>query len=364
MPDLEAVGDAATGAVIARTVEPQAGEADGHTHERNCLNCGTELAGDYCHACGQKAQIHRTIAAWWHDFLHSVLHLDGKFWRTLPMLAWRPGELTRRYVHGERAKFVSPLALFLFSAFLMLAVFSATDAKIGDPTGIQAGVRNEIRSTETKVSTLERQRADAARAGQPTDAINRQLSGAREELAALRRVEGEGVRILAGERMPVRESVEVNLSDGTAGLGYLDEAYRKAKQNPSLLVYKLQNNAYKFSWALIPLSVPFLWLLFLHRRRYRQQFSGYDHFVFITYSIAAMSLALVLFVLLTMIGIDSGLLTLALVIFAPTHIYRQLRGAYHLTYWSAAWRTLALLCFALVVLMLFGLMLLTMGIFG
>ena len=57
-----------------------------------------------------------------------MLHFDGKFWRTLPMLAWRPGELTRRYIDGERARFVSPMALFLFSVFLMFAVFSSAAA--------------------------------------------------------------------------------------------------------------------------------------------------------------------------------------------------------------------------------------------
>ena len=40
------------------------------------------------------------------------------------MLFWRPGDLTRRYIHGERAKFVSPLALFLFAVFLTFAVFN------------------------------------------------------------------------------------------------------------------------------------------------------------------------------------------------------------------------------------------------
>ena len=42
--------------MLGRAVEPKAGEvgADGHTHERNCLNCGTLLAGEFCHACGQQ----------------------------------------------------------------------------------------------------------------------------------------------------------------------------------------------------------------------------------------------------------------------------------------------------------------------
>ena len=125
MPDLEAVGDAATGAALATVVEPRTGTGeDGHTHERMCLNCGAELTGNYCHACGQRAHVHRTLKAFWHDLLHGVLHFEGKTWRTLPMLAWRPGELTRRYIEGERAKFVSPLAMFLFSVFLMFAVFN------------------------------------------------------------------------------------------------------------------------------------------------------------------------------------------------------------------------------------------------
>ncbi len=64
MPDLEAVGDAATGAVLAGTVEARTGQpADGHTHETNCLNCGGQLAGDYCHVCGQRAHAHRTLSA-------------------------------------------------------------------------------------------------------------------------------------------------------------------------------------------------------------------------------------------------------------------------------------------------------------
>ena len=37
------------------------------------------------------------------------------------MLAWRPGELTRRYIDGQRARFISPIALFLFCVFLMFA---------------------------------------------------------------------------------------------------------------------------------------------------------------------------------------------------------------------------------------------------
>ena len=32
---------------------------------------------------------------------------------------------------------------------------------------------------------------------------------------------------------------------------------KKWQENPGLMLYKLQANGYKFSWLLIPLSIPF-----------------------------------------------------------------------------------------------------------
>lgn len=351
---IEGVGEAVTGGLLAREVEPEAGEAR-LQGEGNCLNCGAALVGDYCHECGQKAHVHRTVTAWWHDFLHSVLHLDGKFWRTLPMLAWRPGELTRRYVEGERAKFISPLALFLFSVFLMFAVFSAVGGvTLVDPTGIRSGMSEGLREAEAQVAALERERAAALAARRPTDSIDRRLQSAREEASLLRTVNERGF-----------EGATMRASDDLPPvLRWVEGPIRKANENPALLIYKLQANAYKFSWALIPISVPFLWLLLLHRRRYRREYTAYDHLVFVTYSIAFMSLLLILLVVLRSIGIEGGLVNLAFVLIPPIHIYRQLRGAYRLGRFSAAWRTVALLIFATVALTIFLFLLLALGVFG
>src|SRR5258706_1379623 len=119
---IEAAGDIATGALIGRAVEPRAGEsALGESGHGLCLNCGTALIGDFCHVCGQSEQVHRSLTSIGHDLLHGVFHFEGKIWRTMPMLFLHPGALTRRYIAGERARFVSPLALFLFSVFLMFA---------------------------------------------------------------------------------------------------------------------------------------------------------------------------------------------------------------------------------------------------
>jgi Protein of unknown function (DUF3667) len=342
MGNLEALGDAVTGGVVARAVEPQAGEGDGHTHETTCLNCGAALAGPYCHACGQHAHVHRTLSAFFHDFAHGVLHFEGKIWRTLPMLAWKPGELTRRYIEGQRASFVSPIALFLFCVFLTFAVMGMTGGI--DSMAEQASqdeVASEISATKEALADLQSERAEAVKEGRPTANIDTQLRAAKMKIA--RASWKPGPRI---------EASAIDVSDDVPD--WLKGPARKAAKNPELLFYKLKTNAYKYSWALIPISVPFVWLLFPFSRR----FHVYDHTVFVTYSLCFM-------MLLLMVGTLVGLVSQSLASLAwfvpPVHMYRQLRGAYGVSRFGAVWRTFALTIFAFMAIGFFATLLVTLG---
>jgi hypothetical protein len=371
------LGEAVTGGLLARAVEPEAGE--GHGPSDACLNCQTPLTGDYCSRCGQAAHVHRTLGAFWHDVAHSVLHFDGKIWRTLPMLALRPGELTRRYVEGERAKFVSPMALFLFSVFLMFAVVNAfggpfdfgSDAKAGEVTKAGSELQKQQQESEAELKALGRELTGAQASGGPTADIERKIEQEKRELAVQTRAAGVAERIGSEEAAPSpavqgeleKEAVEqINLI-GDTGWEPLDKAIAKAEANPSLLLYKLQTNAYKFSWALIPISVPFLWLLFLHRRRY-WKYKAYDHIVFVTYSIAFMSIGFIVLTLLQPFGVPEAIIGSAFTFIPPIHMYRQLRGAYRLSRWSALWRALLLLNFAFIAAGLFFTLLLMLGVVG
>jgi hypothetical protein len=344
MPDLEAIGDAATGAVLAKAVEPRTGADDGHTHEKSCLNCGTELAGDYCHACGQRAHVHRTLHAFWHDLLHGVLHFEGKIWHTLPLLAWRPGELTRRYIDGERAKFVSPMALFLFSVFLMFAVasFSGGLSPRIDPNA-SAEMKKSIAANERQIAALQRERDVVVRSGGATAKLDDRITDLQTDLAVMRGIQAGEIERIA--------KTNVRAPDWLIG------PIQKAAKNPDLLFYKLKTNAYKFSWMLIPLSVPFLWLLFPFSRRFRL----YDHTVFVTYSLSFMTLLVVTAVLIGLAGLPQ-IAGFAMLI-PPFHIYRQLKGTYGLTRGGALIRTILLVAFSIVALGLFFLGLFGLGLF-
>jgi hypothetical protein len=139
-------------------------------------------------------------------------------------------------------------------------------------------------------------------------------------------------------------------------LGGINEGLGKAAKNPELLFYKIKTNAYKFSWALIPISVPFVWLLFPFSRRFRL----YDHTVFVTYSLCFMMLLLVAG---TLIGLVSQSAASLAWFVPPIHMYRQLKGAYGVSTGGAIWRTVALTIFAFIAISLFASLLVTIGAF-
>ena len=360
----EAIGTVAEGGLFSRAVEPNAGETGtplqkGHFSENSCLNCGTALAGNYCHACGQKAHLHRTLGAFLHDLLHGALHLDGKTWRTLPLLAFKPGQLTRRYIEGERARFVSPMALFLFSIFLMFAVFQL--AGISTPTEIETGdqVAKNLAEASEKNADL-RAGLEAELNSLPEDSARRKEIEA--ELADLARTEGF---VAGAENVLVGQEAASSVGfvppvEGKSGVEWIDTALEKWRKNPGLMLYKLQANFYKFSWLLIPLSTPFVWLLFAWKRR----FKAYDHAIFITYSLSFVSLLFVMLVLAALAGVSSGLVITALLIIPPLHMYKQLRHAYGLSRYGAVWRLAALMIFIVVVLLIFLQLLVLMGLMG
>ena len=376
----EAAADAVTGMIIASAVEPHGGATPTGSHDTPaaCLNCGATIAGAYCAACGQPAHIHRSFVSLGHDILHSVFHFDTKLWRTLPELVLHPGRLTRRYVDGERAKFISPMALYLLSVFLMYAVFSFTGgaAPTIDPLAIpgssqfQVGNSAAIEATRQQISELEAQLASPDLPPDRRIELQAQLPGLQASLdvmEAMGRGDWANVERIQEFVQDEIEREEERAADApvepdpaapaAASDGRLRSAIRELNQNPGLMAYKIKTNGYKFSWLLVPLSVPFMWPLFFWRRNVR----AYDHAVFVTYSISFMMLLLIFVSLLGLLGARSGFLTLIMMLVPPVHIYKQLRYTYGLSRLGAFVRMLLLLFAALIVLSIYTSLLVFIG---
>jgi hypothetical protein len=329
----------ATGALWAREVErAHAGApAIGHDTAEPCANCGTMRVGAYCHVCGQSGHVHRDLHTLVHDIAHGVFHFEGKIWATLPLLIRRPGQLTRRYIDGERAKFVSPMALFLFSVFLMFAVVNGLAAKSHSDVGKIVRAGGDLAQARTELATLETQRARAS-SDEVRAVLDDRIADVKKQVAQLDTSIRQGATASADKTAAKREARVEDFEPNT-GWSWLDEAARHATANPELLVYKMKSNAYKFSWALIPISLPFIWLLFAFRR----DVGLYDHAIFAIYSLAFMSLGVVVLVLLGKVGVAGWPLWTAAALVPPIHMYKQLKGTYRLGRFGAAWRTFALL---------------------
>jgi hypothetical protein len=85
-----------------------------------CGNCGAELTGAFCQACGQKRLTprDRTLAHLLGDAFQQVTELDGKLLRSLRLLLFSPGVLSREYMDDRRVRYASPISLFLLANVL------------------------------------------------------------------------------------------------------------------------------------------------------------------------------------------------------------------------------------------------------
>jgi len=336
MSELDGVGDIVTGGMIAGAIEPSTGAGAAH-RDGACLNCRAPLTGPYCANCGQKAQVHRSLRAFFGDFASGALNFEGKIWRTIPLLAWKPGDLTRRYIEGERARFVSPVALYLFTVFLMFAVLSFTGALSSGGLNLDKSLKQE----QAALAKLETDRSSRLKTGRDVTSIDRRITRQQDDIKQIEQIRsGAVIKVDKGDEIP----------------GWLGGVVSGVQRDPKGSMSRVQDATSKYSWLLIPLSVPFLWLLFPFSRRYRM----YDHGVFVTYSLSFMMILVIVGGLLIWAGMPALGSMLALI--PPFHMYRQLKGAYQLRWYNALLRTIALVTFAFIAAALFAMAVAAIGL--
>jgi hypothetical protein len=89
----------------------------------DCLNCGARLKGQYCGNCGQRSRS-RLISLWElvSDAFGDLFEIDSRLWQTLVPLIIRPGQLTRDYLKGRRARCMPPFRMYLVLSLLFFVV--------------------------------------------------------------------------------------------------------------------------------------------------------------------------------------------------------------------------------------------------
>ena len=372
--DIEAAGGAITGGLIAGAVEAPTGKA-GDPTDRVCTDCSEPVTGNFCANCGQPTHVHRTLLHLGEELLHGVMHFDARIWRTLPLLALNPGKLTREWIEGKRTRYVSPLAMFLFTVFLMFFILSFSG---GSALGVnQAPLDERIAEARADVdeAKAELARAQAASDGEPGDegvvaGATAAVGGAERSLRILEDARAAGPRADGLAPGSFQAAIADAAHDGNITIGVGDKKMKDKilhkLANPDLAIYKIQQTVYKYAFLLVPLSIPFVWLLFAWKRG----FTWYDHGVFVLYSLTFMAILGMAMAVIGAIAAASppwiapvfGILSAVLVFAPPVHMFAQLKGTYGLSIFSALWRTILLLLFSIFVVSLFLVAIILLGL--
>jgi hypothetical protein len=100
-----------------------------HPHHAagDCPNCRAVVSGNFCHECGQETVLHPpSTREFLHEFIGHYVALEGKLWKSLLLLLFRPGQLTLEYIKGRRVRYVQPLRLYLTFSLIFFAVAKYT----------------------------------------------------------------------------------------------------------------------------------------------------------------------------------------------------------------------------------------------
>ena len=219
--------------------------------DRICLNCGTELMGRYCHACGQKDQERRLpVKHVFKEVLHDLWHLDAKIWETAKLLALRPAALTQEYLAGRRTRHVPPFRLYIFVSFVLFLLLS-----FNSPVAPSLVYKKGGQSAPAATKTSETERTIAS--GPPS---------ATENHAANQ------------EKNPQAEAPETH---GAKGLdGVLERGAQRAMKDPHKAQSILFHNFPRAMFLLLPLFALLLQVAFWNKKRYfveHMTFSLHEH---------------------------------------------------------------------------------------
>jgi len=123
-----------------------------------CANCGAELLGQTCYACGQPVKgMVRHLASIMADVGDTILNIDSRIFRTLWPLLMKPGFLTMEYLAGRRVRYVTPFRLYFFLsvvAFLVMAI--SLDATLDLKDTVRADAAEDIGTAQSAADVTAR----------------------------------------------------------------------------------------------------------------------------------------------------------------------------------------------------------------
>ena len=337
------------------------------TETCTCLNCGTTYTGNYCNRCGQSRNTPRyRLSNALKNIAGGFFNIDNGFGRTLLELLYRPGYMIRDFIGGKRIEYFRPFqTLFILAALYIMAV------QLVDPEALSKKAKTE------KTEQTDKEEIIAAKE-KLTQKMEKTYSKEEKRALAITIKSLEKSLNKLEEKNDSTSATQVSESNSDDG-DLIDEFVNDTSEVGDRLEKVFQNSPFLMkvwnlmkSWghgnkafriiATLPLFALATQLAF-RCRKYKLNYNTTEH-VFIQAYIACQILLLSIIVLpfngcAKVDDLYELPLWLIFVLFCCD--YKQL---YRCTWWRSFWRTILMLTYSLVLLVIFACLVMALMLAG
>lgn len=299
----------------------------------NCFSCGESMNGVYCHACGNKNDNYRrSIWSLGLELFSSLTAFEGRIWRSLRSLIFKPGQMAREFSDGARQKWTSPIRLYLATSLLLFGYVAlsgtqlvAFGTKFQESSVVQFGSDDQNLAPQVffleRRSTIKKTVSEDAIAAFEKDMINMITDDdekSKEDLQKNTTIPETDSKEIKNESPTTPESKNesnVTFSDMTGNSFSLDSegiknAVSIALREPERINSHIGKRLSQIMFAMMPFSM-LLGAIFI---RGREKAMMFDHLVHAAYIHAFSFLILFVFMLLVQFTPIKGLLWIYIVI--------------------------------------------------
>ncbi|MGB7842215.1 MAG: DUF3667 domain-containing protein [Salinimicrobium sp.] len=92
-----------------------------------CLNCQhpLDISDEFCPNCGQLNSTKKlAFNDFFNEFFAGILSYDSRFYRTLGVLLFKPGKISKDYIEGKRVRYANPYRFYLSASIIFFLLWN------------------------------------------------------------------------------------------------------------------------------------------------------------------------------------------------------------------------------------------------
>ncbi|GAB3905367.1 DUF3667 domain-containing protein [Mucilaginibacter boryungensis] len=314
-----------------------------YRHENDCLNCGTELQGKFCHNCGQEnLQIKESFGHMVNHAVSDYFHFDQQFFHTLKPLLLKPGKLTLEYMAGRRAQYLHPVKMYIFISLVYFLLIFKTNHEV-----VRVNDGKHVSKKEVAEKVKKELDKNGALSADQKKNIEKTVKNA---------LPAEGVKI-SNDGSPVKitdsgdDKTDSTFAQYTASQnklpvderdGFWERFYNKSNyaykekygaHAKEMFMEDVKHNAPKMMFVLLPLFALILKFTFWRNKKYYVEHMIYAIHLHCFFFLFSAIILIIQMILPESWSVVSNWLTAILCIYTLYYIYRSLRVVYNRRRW-------------------------------